>query len=88
MQNEQSDRRSDNIGKKVVVNFPDNTGPSYHDGVIVKHIRGNKYDIEFEDGVASVYLKPDTRGIDWFIKRGDWSKFREKRVRYYGGSGV
>ena len=83
-----ADNHSSLIGKFVLVNFPDNEGPNYYAGDIIEHLSGNKYAIRFEDGVADVYLTPRTRGIHWFIKKGDWNKFKAKRLRYYGGSGI
>ena len=76
------------IGKAVVVNFPNEEGPSYHDGVITGHLDGNRFEIEFQSGVANVNLIPRMRGIDWFIKKGDWNRFKEARLKYYGGSGI
>ena len=75
----QRDQRIQNIGKNVVVNFPNETRPRYYDGKIIGHIRGNKYTIHFKDGIADVFLIPEKRGVQWFMGRGDWGKYRNKR---------
>ena len=78
------DPRQALIGQNVLVNFPDSEGPSYHLGSIIEHLHGTTFDVQFKDGIANVSLSPRTRGIHWFIKKGDWNKFKAKRLKYYG----